>query len=271
MNTTENQLLREFVHAADAQDPLFDALGWIERARAALTHPAQPAEGGEATISTEHGPWLPSQYHEGETYCERCNLRSAFLGGRECKPHIVYTTPPVSQEKANWCEYVAGMVDHWVRTDEYDSIKADEDRCTKAIAGIIERRLWALKREAIQEQTHPDDAAVDKFAARMKWKLARARDKGRAGWQDPWWTPEQISQALREHVKKGDPLDVANYCMFLVERGAGIVGATPKPEPMTDPQLAAINPYRYSGSARVVWTNGFRAAERRYGITKGEA
>jgi hypothetical protein len=37
------------------------------------------------------------------------------------------------------------MVGHWVRSDEYAGIKADEDRCTKAIAGIIERRLWALK------------------------------------------------------------------------------------------------------------------------------
>ena len=34
--STETELLREFVHAADTQDPLFDALGWVERARAAL-------------------------------------------------------------------------------------------------------------------------------------------------------------------------------------------------------------------------------------------
>ena len=44
--TTENQLLREFVHAADTQDPLFDALGWIERARAALTHLPTLCENG---------------------------------------------------------------------------------------------------------------------------------------------------------------------------------------------------------------------------------
>jgi len=52
---------------------------------------------------------------------------------------------PADVEASGWCEYVAGMVGHWVRSDEYAGIKADEDRCTKAIAGIIERRLWALK------------------------------------------------------------------------------------------------------------------------------
>jgi phage tail protein X len=33
--STETKLLREFVQASDAQDPDFDALAWIERARLA--------------------------------------------------------------------------------------------------------------------------------------------------------------------------------------------------------------------------------------------
>ncbi len=69
---------------------------------------------------------------------------------------------------------------------------------------------------------HSDDAAVDRFAKRMKWKLEQARLKGKGGWQDRTWTPEQISKALREHVEKGDPTDVANYCMFLAARNEGI-------------------------------------------------
>lgn len=72
------------------------------------------------------------------------------------------------------------------------------------------------------QEAHPDDKAVDRFAAAMKAKLAQARAKGRSGWQDPAWTPAQISQALRQHVEKGDPCDVANYCMFLWARGARI-------------------------------------------------
>lgn len=46
---------------------------------------------GGPEISTEHGPWLPSQYHEDETYCQRCLTRSIFRDKRPCNPHIVHT------------------------------------------------------------------------------------------------------------------------------------------------------------------------------------
>jgi hypothetical protein len=52
---------------------------------------------GVPEVSTEHGPWVPSTLHEGETYCKRCLLRSAFLGARECEPHIKESTPPAPQ------------------------------------------------------------------------------------------------------------------------------------------------------------------------------
>lgn len=64
-----------------------------------------------------------------------------------------------------------------------------------------------------------DDEAVDRMAAQMKVKLAKARAKGRSGWQDPSWTAEQINAAMHAHMAKGDPVDVANYCMFLALRG----------------------------------------------------
>ena len=60
---------------------------------------------------------------------------------------------------------------------------------------------------------HDDDAAVERFAAEMKAKLAAARAKGRSGWQQ--CNPSDLSRMLREHVEKGDPRDVANFCMFL--------------------------------------------------------
>lgn len=65
-----------------------------------------------------------------------------------------------------------------------------------------------------------DDAAVDAFAAHMKAKLARARANGRGGWQT--CSPEVLSRMLREHVDKGDPVDVANFAMFLHALGAPI-------------------------------------------------
>lgn len=67
--------------------------------------------------------------------------------------------------------------------------------------------------DAIANDRHPDDDAVDRFAAMMKAKLAQARAKGRAGWQT--CPPDALQHMLVEHVHKGDPVDVANFCMFL--------------------------------------------------------
>lgn len=67
---------------------------------------------------------------------------------------------------------------------------------------------------------HPDESAVDAFAEAMKEKLEAARAKGRDGWQG--CTPDELSRMLREHVEKGDPRDVANFCMFLWHMDAPI-------------------------------------------------
>ncbi|WP_235816920.1 hypothetical protein [Bordetella ansorpii] len=81
---------------------------------------------------------------------------------------------------------------------------------------------------------HADDIAVDLFAAAMKKKLAQARAKGRSGWED--CPPAILSHMLREHVDKGDPRDVANYCMMLWHHGQDIL-----PVPATETErLAAI-------------------------------
>lgn len=74
------------------------------------------------------------------------------------------------------------------------------------------------------EQQHPDDAAVDRFAAAMKAKLAAARAKGRGGWDDPnVCSVEFLAQLLVEHLAKGNAgtfEDVANFAMMLHQRGA---------------------------------------------------
>ncbi|WP_186079496.1 hypothetical protein [Burkholderia gladioli] len=72
-------------------------------------------------------------------------------------------------------------------------------------------------------EPHSDDIAVDAFAAAMKAKMAAARAKGRSGWET--CTPADLSRMLRDHVEKGDPRDVANFCMMLHHHGASIGGA----------------------------------------------
>lgn len=74
-----------------------------------------------------------------------------------------------------------------------------------------------------KEAAHSDDLAVDRFAAAMKAKLAKKREEGRGGWDGPTCSAEILSQMLRKHVEKGDPVDVANLAMMLQQRGEGIV------------------------------------------------
>lgn len=79
---------------------------------------------------------------------------------------------------------------------------------------------------AQQAAAHPDDAAVDALAALMKAKLAEKRAKGYGGWNDKTQCPQQrLSDMLRAHVDKGDPVDVANFCAMLSARGEGIAAA----------------------------------------------
>lgn len=79
---------------------------------------------------------------------------------------------------------------------------------------------------ATQPAKHPDDQAIDRFAAAMKAKMAEARNKGCYGWEE--CPPNDLSWMLREHVDKGDPRDVANFCMMLWHLGASIAGPMAK-------------------------------------------
>lgn len=68
-----------------------------------------------------------------------------------------------------------------------------------------------------------DNYAVDQFAKAMKEKLAKKRADGRGGWdKNVLGMGELLSRLVREHVDKGDPLDVANLCMMLHQRGERI-------------------------------------------------
>lgn len=82
-------------------------------------------------------------------------------------------------------------------------------------------------RQPVGDQ-HPDDVAVDAFAATMKAKMAEARAKGPGGWEDPTQcSGDDLTRMLRDHVEKGDPRDVANFCMMLHQRGEAIAARQP--------------------------------------------
>ncbi len=88
------------------------------------------------------------------------------------------------------------------------------------------RELQRIARAAlprIEEDHHPDDLAVYRFATAMIAKLAQKREEGYRGWDDPEsCTTVLLSGLLHEHVAKGDPVDVGNLAMMLHQRGSNI-------------------------------------------------
>lgn len=92
---------------------------------------------------------------------------------------------------------------------------------------------------APKRHAHPDDAAVDRFAASMKRKLADKRAAGLGGWDDPdQCSTDYLARLLRDHVAKGDPVDVGNYAMMLFNRAARTnEGQQPATEPARQPMM----------------------------------
>ena len=125
--------------------------------QSALTPPAQPAEGGEPLFILHCGQVDASgEQDEWEIEADSQKRVDDFCLQHPGQKAKLYTTPPASQEQGKWCEYVAGMVNCWVNSEWPHYMHMNEDRRVKAIAGIIERRLWALK----QQPTPPAQSAV---------------------------------------------------------------------------------------------------------------
>lgn len=72
-------------------------------------------------------------------------------------------------------------------------------------------------------QADIDNEAVDKLAQAMKNKLAEKREQGYHGWET--CKHGDLVQLLINHVDKGDPIDVANFCAFLFARGEPLTEA----------------------------------------------
>lgn len=101
-------------------------------------------------------------------------------------------------------------------------VYAEDLQTMRDVLRALERMTVPVESLGRSESEHPDDIAVDRFAAEMKAKLAAARAKGRGGWDDDEDLQQHLSNLLREHVEKGDPRDVANFCCFLWNRGEPI-------------------------------------------------
>ena len=101
--------------------------------------------------------------------------------------------------------------------------RGDYGLCDTAADAITALRALSPQPVAQEPVAHPDDDAVDRFAAAMKVKMATKRAESRDGWETDECSDTWLSSLLREHVEKGDPLDVGNLAMMLHQRGEKIV------------------------------------------------
>lgn len=143
---------------------------------------------------------------------------------------------PAQGHQVDHIEQDLGMAQHARDSAELRRLCAERDEAKRQVAALrqhktdymeaaevtrkaLEPELSALKAQQVGQEPepapkqHPDDAAVDRFAAAMKAKLARSREKGRHGWQN--CTAPHLSAMLYDHLYKADPLDVGNFAMML--------------------------------------------------------
>ncbi|WP_240648432.1 hypothetical protein [Pararobbsia silviterrae] len=157
--------------------------------------------------------------------------------------------------------YQTGFIaDQWRDVD-----RAEYDRA-KGLRADLARIVYAAPQAAAPKQeAHSDDVAVDRFACALKDKLSEARAKGREGWEQ--CDPTELSIMLREHVEKGDPRDVANFCMFLWSLGKSIsdaalpMGLRAAPKQAEAPTRIPLLAEDHKGM-RVDYSGMFGAAQR---------
>lgn len=125
-------------------------------------------------------------------------------------------------------EYALGLgsdahdfLNHWVHGD-FPEIREAWPEAPEAIYIGADPMHPETRAQMAEHVAHHDDIMVDNLAAAMKAKMAAQRAKGYAGWDDPRECPtERLQAALADHVLKGDPVDVANFCGMLLARGEG--------------------------------------------------
>ena len=64
-----------------------------------------------------------------------------------------------------------------------------------------------------------DELGVKRFSRAMRRKLAQKRLEGYGGWNRPRrCSQRRLVALLRSHIKKGDTIDIANFCMMIWNR-----------------------------------------------------
>lgn len=156
--------------------------------------------------------------------CKTCGFEEhdgSGIGYRRCYPEAAPMREDVTQAECNQPTETPRLSE--IEREVAALIASLPDTGQTTISQWVDARMKAAVTKALahtaRPDVHSDDTAVDLFAARMKEKLAAARSKGRHGWNDPTvCSADYLRALLNEHIGKGDPVDVANFCMMLSHR-----------------------------------------------------
>ncbi len=107
----------------------------------------------------------------------------------------------------------------WLQERWHDCTKEEFDNANDELGPT--RRVYAQQQPVLAEGLHPETAElVMHFAEALARKLRKSEQK--YGWSDGWKDSDWQEKCLADfhhHIGKGDPLDVAAYCAFMVYHG----------------------------------------------------
>lgn len=144
----------------------------ISHALAAIAQQAQPVAAALGDIVALWDKYAPSEYMTAT----HMQAKRALAGQQ-----------PVSPDMHRWCAYVGGMVACWITSEPDAHARLGDDKFDAAIAGIIERRLWAMpKRDTTPPAPQP--APVDERAEFEQWAEANvAQHHDKSDRHCMWW------------------------------------------------------------------------------------
>lgn len=144
----------------------------------------------------------------------------------------------------------AKRLDEFLKTAEFIREDLDIEELGSFVSAILSAAPTVPHLEGEDEagiQHHPELHAetkklVDGFAKAMSDKLYAAQEK--YGYSDRWANKDWMDECrahLVEHLAKGDPRDVANYCAFLWWHGEKTVSPeTTRPQPIGEIEARAL-------------------------------
>jgi hypothetical protein len=171
------------------------------------------------------GPWVANgdqvevqaEHNDGYRICD------VFGSDYKANARLIAAAPDLLEacrKMVHWRGYRGADNELRHRDGQQPDVAAAMDAIAKATSSL------SLDPDREGRQTpseHPDNLAVDRFAVAMKAKLDKKRADGRGGWENPdECSIAFLSQLLREHVDKGDPVDVGNLSMMIHQRGGSI-------------------------------------------------